>query len=200
MCWLSAELSKVQAVRRIHALDFSDVLLERIAPGIIARLGGNKDKILMHVGDFHDLCMFSNSSLDFAAVDAALHHTNNLDRVLREVWRVLKPGSMMVAVNEPGIPSLITPLTRNLSPEAFGSHERQFGVVENTYTERAWGEFFEQAGFETQFLPFFHLRNSRKARLLRYSPLVFLNGILFWFKIIIAKKVLLDAQTVGTGP
>ncbi|HEV2126759.1 MAG TPA: methyltransferase domain-containing protein, partial [Chloroflexota bacterium] len=144
------------------------------------------DKIRFHAGDFHDLSMFADASLDFVVVDAALHHTDDVPRVLGQVHRVLAPNGLFLAVNEPGIAPLR--LTRAQSPERFGEHERQHGIIENTFTEQEWRRFFESAGFHVRFVPLHHRRQSLKQKVIHYTPLHWLNGVLFWSKVIVAEK------------
>jgi ubiquinone/menaquinone biosynthesis C-methylase UbiE len=187
-CWLSAQLSQSPFIERVHALDFSEMLLTQIAPRFIEQLGGRPERIRMHLGDFHDLSMFESASLDFVAAHSALHHTNSLDRVLGEAYRVLKPDGLAFALDEPGVPRYITPLTRSHAPEHFGEHERSFGVIENTYPEEVWAEYFRNAGFTVEFIPFFFRRRSTLAKLIRATPLSLLNGLFFWQKIIVARK------------
>lgn len=44
---------------------------------------------------------FAANSFDLVFCSAALHHTTNLDRLVGQIGRVLKPGGRMVAINEP---------------------------------------------------------------------------------------------------
>ena len=185
-CWLSAELSKMPQVTKVHALDFSEVLLTDVAPEIVRLRNGNLDKIKFHVGDFHKL-PFPDSSLDFVAADAALHHTDQMDDVLTEVFRVLKPGGRLLGIHEPGIPSMLTPFNRFLVVQ-HGDHEKQYGVIENIYTEREWRTSFEAVGFKVSFMPFFGRRGNWRAKLVARSPLILFNGLLFWSKVIVATK------------
>jgi ubiquinone/menaquinone biosynthesis C-methylase UbiE len=186
-CWFSAELSKLDQVKLIHALDFSEVLLTEVAPKIVERRGGKLDKIRFHVGDFHDL-PFPDSSLDFVVADAALHHTNELDALLADARRVLKPGGTLLAIHEPGVPRLLTPFNRFLVVN-HGGHEKQFGIIENIYPEGEWRDYFERTGFAVRFVPYFGRRANWRARLVAHRPFIWLNGLMFWSKVIVAKRV-----------
>ena len=194
-CWLTAELSKMTQVRLVHALDFSEVLLTQVAPEIIRRRGGSLEKIRFHVGDFHKL-PFDSASLDFVTADAALHHTDELDAVLREIFRILKPGGRLIAINEPGMPFLLRPFARLLTAK-HGEHEKQFGLIENIYTEDQWRAYLEDAGFEATFLRFFGRRGNWRAKLVAHTPLIKTNGLLFWSKVIVAAKPV-EAAAGGT--
>jgi ubiquinone/menaquinone biosynthesis C-methylase UbiE len=185
-CWFTAELSKLDQVDVIHALDFSEVLLSDVAPKIVERRSGRIDKIRFHVGDFHAL-PFADSSLDFVVADAALHHTDRLDMLLAEVSRVLKPGGVVIAVHEPGVPALLTPFNRFLVVN-HGGHEKQFGVIENIYREQEWRSFFERAGFGVRFVRYFGRRGNWRAKLVANTPIRWLNGLMFWSKVIVASK------------
>jgi hypothetical protein len=132
--------------------------------------------------------MFPDASLDFLLAASALLLTNQLDRAVAEAHRGLKSGGLLLAVDEPGVPLIITPWTEQLGPEHLGERDRAMGIIENAYPERVWGERFREAGFHVRFKPFFPLRDSWKRELVRYTPLVLLNGLLFWFKVIVAHK------------
>jgi len=191
-CWFSAELSKLDQVRTIHALDFSEALLTKVAPAIVERRGGDLSKIRFHLGDFHSL-PFPDGSLDFVVVDAALHHTDDLETVLREASRVLRADGSLIAINEPGIPRFVTPVNRGHVVH-HGDHERQFGVIENIYTEPQWRAAFERTGFRVSFLPYFGRRTTWRAKVVAWSPLVWFNGFAFWSKVIVATKAASGAQ------
>jgi ubiquinone/menaquinone biosynthesis C-methylase UbiE len=185
-CWFTAELSKMSQVTVAHALDFSEVLLTDVAPEIVRRRNGQLEKIRFHVGDFHRL-PFADASLDFVAADAALHHTDDLPAVLAEAFRVLKPGGRLLGIHEPGVPALLTPFNRFLVVK-HGEHEKDFGIIENIYAESVWRDFFEAAGFNVRFLRFFGRRGNWRAKLVARTPLLLLNGLLFWSKVIVATK------------
>ncbi len=54
-------------------------------------------RIEIHTGDLADLAFLRAESVDVALSAGALSEVDDLDRVLRQVHRVLKPGSMFVA-------------------------------------------------------------------------------------------------------
>jgi SAM-dependent methyltransferase len=184
--WLTAQLSALPTVRRVHALEFSETQLTTIAPYVIEHYGGTPDRVTLHVGDMHDLSMFEDGSMGFVSASAVLHHANDLGRVLAECRRVLRDGGLMFAFSEPGIPRVITPLTREQGEAAFGAHERAAGVTERTYREDEWRAAFESAGFDVGFLRHFHRRGTWRSAVVRLSPLRWTNGLLFWAKVIVA--------------
>jgi ubiquinone/menaquinone biosynthesis C-methylase UbiE len=183
-CWLSAEISKLDAVEQVHAVDFSRTLLERIAPGIIEHVGGEARKITRVVGDFNDLD-FPDETFDHVVCDAALHHANDPAWLLRELARVLKSDGTLVAVREPILSEVGMLAARQA--RLFGLEERRFGVTERIYRREEWRRFFEEAGFSMRFVPFIH-HTTMKGRVVRFSPLRFLNGFLFHVGPLVAEK------------
>lgn len=69
---------------------------------------GRSDKVKQHhnvkftsiVGDMHNIPLRDNS-IDVVFTIDALHHFTNLESVLKEIHRVLKPNGVFLGVNEP---------------------------------------------------------------------------------------------------
>ena len=101
--WLSSMVSAQPGVTSVTGVElslprllaFRDLALE-VFPG------SNRKKIRYVVGDMH-LINAPDSSYDIVTSDSVLHHADNLVAVLREAWRVLKPGGWYVAIREPTI-------------------------------------------------------------------------------------------------
>jgi ubiquinone/menaquinone biosynthesis C-methylase UbiE len=174
-CWLSAELSRIPAVTEVYAIDFSRVLLEQVAPGILAELDARSEKITRVVCDFNDM-PFPDGWFDFVTCDAALHHATDPVWLLREIHRLLAPGGRLVAIREPVL-STVKWLARRQT-RRFGAEERSYGVTERIYAVEEWRRMFAEAGFQHRFVPFIH-HTTMKGRLVRFSPLRLLNGRLF---------------------
>jgi len=102
--WLSAILSKYDAVGSIDALDSDFGNLREMLPAIIHRLEGNPAKIRPIRGLFCPL-LVPDRHYDLIVASSAIHHAPDLDLVLSELHRVLKPTGHLVLLNE-------TPLTR----------------------------------------------------------------------------------------
>lgn len=97
--WLTAYLSSFDAVAEITMVDASRTYLETNLPVAIQRLGGNAARVKPVVGYFSPL-LFADNSLDLVVVSSSLHHADNLESVLREILRVLKPGARCYVLNE----------------------------------------------------------------------------------------------------
>lgn len=182
-CCLGSEVSKLPSVKEIYCLDFSERLLEEIAPKIMDYLNADKNKITLVVGDAYNL-QFKDKTFDWVIIDAALHHIDDMDRLLSGVKRVLCDNGHFLAIREPIIPKL-----RHGSKSTFGRHERSLGLTENIYTKREWNNFFRRNGFELRFLPFIPEYNY-KYKLINRTPLKLFNGSLFAHYLFIAKKMI----------
>jgi ubiquinone/menaquinone biosynthesis C-methylase UbiE len=137
--WLSAELSKQPRVVEVVATDFSQRLLQELAPKVFALLRANAAKITRTPGDFHHLD-FPADHFDFVVSSAVLHHADNIVQVLREAKRVLKPGGRFVALREP-----VWPLVKIKSRAKMVEKLVATGVNERFYTLADYKEFFRQA-------------------------------------------------------
>lgn len=161
-CWLSAELSKRPQVKEIVALDFSEHLLNQIAPSVIEALGGFSQKIERRLGDMHAL-PWETDRFDFVFTDSTLHHSAFPLKVLGEVYRVLKEGGVCICLREP----FKVPLEW-LKPEHPDKvRVERLGVVEQHLYRDQYKEYFSLAGFQPKFLPVTFSRGL-KARLSRW--------------------------------
>jgi SAM-dependent methyltransferase len=181
MCWFSAELSKLEEVQEIFALEFSEKSLDVIAPHIIAYLNASANKITRVLGDWNNL-RFPDGIFDFVVCSQALHHMTNPVRSLREVRRVLKEDGKLVAIMEPMLP--------RWRPDKLKNHakrERDLGITENLWSKEEWITFFREAGFIVDFSCGI-LGRTWRGKLARFSPLRLLNGYLFSNFIITAER------------
>lgn len=97
--WLSAMLSRFDSVRTIYALDSSQHFLRNLLPQVMTLMEGRQDKLLTIEGLFQPL-LFEDACLDVVVASSALHHAENLESVLKEVRRTLKPGGRLIVLNE----------------------------------------------------------------------------------------------------
>jgi ubiquinone/menaquinone biosynthesis C-methylase UbiE len=97
--WLSAYLSKMKQIDKIIFLDSSKYYINEMLPTVFHEIGGNLDKVTPIEGLFSPLFLDDNS-LDIVVASAALHHADNMEIVLKEIYRVLKPGGYLLILNE----------------------------------------------------------------------------------------------------
>ncbi len=179
--WFSCELSKLDRVKELYCLDFSEKILKEITPKVMDFLNADKGKMKRVVGDFYSL-KFPDRMFDMVVVDAALHHIGSMDIVMKEIKRVMKDDGKVVAIREPIIPKM-----RPGSKETFGAHERSLGLIENIYTKEEWKGFFERNGLKLSFMPVIP-EYSFAHKAIKYTPLRLLNGYLFAHYVLIATK------------
>jgi SAM-dependent methyltransferase len=147
--WLSAELSKIPAVRSVTALDFSEWLVSRVMPPIFEAFRAETRKIERRRGDFHDLSAFGPARFDWVFADSALHHATDVPLVLRQIGCVLKPGGALVALREPVAPVLSWRIRRMRAQTERALQEH--GVEEPLYSRREWNAFFASAGLRLEW-------------------------------------------------
>jgi SAM-dependent methyltransferase len=97
--WLSAYFSSKEQSRKIYALDSSHGFLTNLLPGVIQEMSGVPEKIEAIEGLFCPL-LFQDGELDVVLASSVLHHAENLEVLLRECRRVLKPGGYLFILNE----------------------------------------------------------------------------------------------------
>lgn len=180
--WFSAELSKRDAIIKIVAIDVDEKRLALAKNFFVPKFGGHKDKIKFIVGDFHCL-PFPAGSLDFVVIDAALHHSNAPEKLLREIKRVLKQDAYLIAIREPVLP--IFPGLCFWKKLSFGFWQRLHGDTEHAYAKREWKKLFKVAGLSLQIKEYY-LRTTWKERLL--ARLHRLNGVLYGRYFFVAKN------------
>lgn len=97
--WLTALLSRFDAVQTAYALDSSRHFLHTLLPQVMELMQGRQEKLVTIEGLFQPL-LFEDGQLDVVVASSALHHADNLESVLREIRRTLKHGGMLFVLNE----------------------------------------------------------------------------------------------------
>ncbi len=177
---MAAVLSRREAVRRVHAVEYSRNYVVNIMPLVFRRVGARPEKIVRVVGDFNELRL-ADASLDFVFELEAYHHSESIQRTVAEAHRVLKPGGCFVGL-ERAHPDRTRPaeIRAFLDRQLTDKQKRRYGFAPSrSITRREWGEheyrvgewrgFFEAAGFVTvvkRFFPF--VTSLRPPHALRY--------------------------------
>lgn len=129
-CWLSAHLAREGA--RVVAVDILDDAVMGLGCGkYYQEEGVYFARVLC---DMHRL-PFRDASFDAAVATATLHHSPSLPALLREVARVLRPGGLLLAANEP----LYLPWREVPEEERRGAHE-------GAYPLWSWLAHFRRSG------------------------------------------------------
>jgi ubiquinone/menaquinone biosynthesis C-methylase UbiE len=99
VCWTTALLSKIASLKKIYAIEISKHRLLKIAPLVFDLFKAETDRIIRVIGSFYDIKL-PNESIDFALMSQAFHHAHKPDLLLREIYRVLKPGGFILLIGE----------------------------------------------------------------------------------------------------
>lgn len=97
--WLSAVVSKLTNVKSVFALDSSIHNLSVMLPEIVRLMGGVPEKIRPIHGLFYPL-LLESGSLDLVVASSAVHHAPEVLECVKECYRVLKPGGVLLVLNE----------------------------------------------------------------------------------------------------
>jgi ubiquinone/menaquinone biosynthesis C-methylase UbiE len=99
VCWTTAIVSRIDAVKKVYAIDISKHRLLRLAPIVLRMFQAQTRKITRVLGTF-DHMRLDDASIDFCLLSQALHHAEDPLRLLRELRRVLKPGGTLIVIGE----------------------------------------------------------------------------------------------------
>jgi ubiquinone/menaquinone biosynthesis C-methylase UbiE len=97
--WLSAYLSTFDQVNKIFAVDSSYFLLHDMFDEIVKLMSGKREKITTVQGLFTPI-LLDDKSLDVVVISSALHHAENLEDTLKEIYRLLKDDGYLFILNE----------------------------------------------------------------------------------------------------
>jgi SAM-dependent methyltransferase len=89
-------------------------------------------------GDVHNLPLV-NQWADAVFSCAAIHHSSRIDALFREIWRVLKPGGLLVFVSEPSKKASILARQPDNTETAHGINEHIYSFGEYMTALRAAG-------------------------------------------------------------
>jgi len=96
----SAVLARRPEVEKMYAIEICRPIVEQLMPKVVAAVTGqNAGKIIGCVADF-DRLNLPDDSVDFVIDFFSLHHSPKLAVTLRESWRVLKPGGVLLAFDK----------------------------------------------------------------------------------------------------
>ncbi len=129
-CWASAALARRGA--QVVALDVMRKMYMGLATADLYLDECHFERV---IADMHNL-PFTDSSFDIVFATATLHHAYDPEKMLGEFRRVLVPGGMVLAINEPV----------ETSVKVVSAEEVQ-GVNENVYRLGAWVRLFRRAGY-----------------------------------------------------
>ena len=105
VCWTSGIAARDDRVSRVVAVDLSRHRLAR-APAMMEMYGTPAAKVQRVLGSFYDIRLPS-ASVDCMIMCQAYHHAADLDRLLKEMRRVLRPGGALLITGEEPVSLLL---------------------------------------------------------------------------------------------
>lgn len=130
---------------RIHALDVSAELLERVESAAAA--SGLADQIVSHRVDLNDdWPKEAPQAVDLAWAALSLHHLSDPAAVLQRVLTTLKPGGVFVLTELTG-PGVFTPSDLGSGRTSLQERMTHGSSAHSAHRTRDWSKLLEQAGF-----------------------------------------------------
>ena len=97
--WTSSLISKLDQVKRIYSVEFSEHRLVELFPKTIEILEGINNKIYPCYGSFYD-CNIESNSVDIVFLSQAFHHADKPILLAAECKRILKKGGKAILIGE----------------------------------------------------------------------------------------------------
>lgn len=87
------------AISAIYAVELVPDVVSLLQPKTLPPVAGDRAGVIRRIVGSFDRIMLPDASVDFCIEFASLHHSDDLERTLREVARVMKPGGLLIAVD-----------------------------------------------------------------------------------------------------
>lgn len=97
--WAASYLFKMGPIETLYCLEYSKHRLLTIGPRVLEHYNIPKERIVLALGSFYDVHL-ADESLDFVFMSQAFHHADDPERLLTEVYRVVKPDGFVVIIGE----------------------------------------------------------------------------------------------------
>lgn len=136
-CWLISGLAKDNYcvaldinVSPINGLRAADILIKENNSVFFERISADMKSL-----------PFENNSFDVVLISAALHHSSDLTKTLKEIYRILALKGQLVLINEPVIGCF------GGSGRKMAIRFRKMGFNEEMYSIQEWIWAFKEVGF-----------------------------------------------------
>ena len=162
-------VSRLPEVEKVYAVEYAEQFVLKSMPAVFKHFKADEAKIVRVVGDFNKFQLPDASVSLIVEVDS-LHHAEDLDLTLKECWRVLKPGGVLLAVDRAWLDSLTqADLDAKLDVEYSTARKALWGMSadkvfrrrdfgEHEYRIKDWLAFFTRNGFDAHVFSQAHPR------------------------------------------
>lgn len=136
---IAALLSKRPQVESVFAIEYSSEYVKSIMPITFNNLKAETNKIIGVIGSFNNIKV-PDEYFDFICEANSLHHSENLDITLKELYRVLRPKGYIIALDR-GHQNWVSEkyLEKILSVQMTDEQKEIYGLPKN-FTRKMWGE------------------------------------------------------------
>lgn len=155
-----ATFARLPNVTRIYGVEACEAIVQELMTPVVSHIAHeHTQKVVGTVADFNRLEL-PDSSVDFIFDFFSLHHSSNPEVTIAELFRVLKPGGVMVCVDKARANALSNEtldvlldveyskdakIAMGLPPDVF--HTRRMNG-EHEYRLSDWNTYFTDVGFE----------------------------------------------------
>ena len=98
--WLESDLlSKRSEIEQMYLVEMSEHRIFELSPIVLDSYGIDESRVRLCAGSFYDVRL-EDHTLDFLILYAAFHHADDVDRLLTEMRRLLKPDGVVLIAGE----------------------------------------------------------------------------------------------------
>lgn len=99
-CWSAPVLfEQLNDIKEMQFLEFSYHRIAKIAPLLLEHYRIPEDKVKLILGSFYEI-KCPDETMDFVLLSQALHHAAEVERLLAEIYRVLKKDGVVIIIGE----------------------------------------------------------------------------------------------------
>ena len=162
-------VSRLSEVEKVYAVEYSEQFVLKSMPAVFKHFKADETKIVRVVGDFNKFQLPDASVSLIVEVDS-LHHAEDIDLTLKECWRVLKPGGVILSVDRAWPDSLTqSDLDTKLNVEYSSARKALWGIPadkvfrrrdfgEHEYRIKDWLDHYNRNGFDAHVFSQAHPR------------------------------------------
>ena len=100
VCWSAPIIFReYQHIEEMQFLEFSYHRIAKIAPLILEHYDIPEDKVKLIQGSFYEV-KCPDECMDFVLLSQALHHADDIERLLAETYRILKKDGIVIIIGE----------------------------------------------------------------------------------------------------